>query len=179
MGAASTNLHPVVGQCPSLNPLRSDFVQQSFDPSKLDGFWYEHAFIDIAQLGASCQTLNSTYDSASGKISMDFRVKYIGELIPFTINEVYTPVLAKVPGQYIKQANMPGGSLLQLPTVVVDVNDGGDDKYDAMTLYSCLDRIGPISDPWGNHIDELVFATRQPTIDGATLDAMKEKARQI
>ena len=61
----------------------------SFDPARLTGFWYEHAYIDIAQVGSSCQTLNSTYDAASGLISMPFAVKY--GPIPFTIVELYTP----------------------------------------------------------------------------------------
>jgi hypothetical protein len=75
--------------CPDITKFRSKAVAASFDPERLTGFWYEHAYIDIAQVGSSCQTLNSTYDAASGLISMPFAVKY--GPIPFTIVELYTP----------------------------------------------------------------------------------------
>ena len=75
--------------CPDITKFRSKTMAASFDPARLTGFWYEHAYIDIAQVGASCQTLNSTYDAASGLISMPFAVKY--GPIPFTIVELYTP----------------------------------------------------------------------------------------
>ena len=75
--------------CPDITKFRSKTMAASFDPARLTGFWYEHAYIDIAQVGSSCQTLNSTYDAASGLISMPFAVKY--GPIPFTIVELYTP----------------------------------------------------------------------------------------
>ena len=41
--------------CPSdITSYRTDAVVNSFDPAMLDGVWYEHAFIDAAQIGASC-----------------------------------------------------------------------------------------------------------------------------
>ena len=51
-------------------------------------------------------------------------------------------------GGYTKHAAMPGGSLLQLPTVVVDVTD------EAITLFACVDV------PLVGHVPELVVATR-------------------
>ena len=43
------------GKCPAdMTVFRSDKVVNSFDPAMMDGLWYEHAFIDIAQVGASC-----------------------------------------------------------------------------------------------------------------------------
>ena len=140
--------------CPAdLTALRSDFVASSFTPDMLDGFWYEHAFIDVAQVGASCQTLNATHDAA-GAVSMDFKVRY--GPIPFTIVELYTPQNASVPGWFIKNAQMPGGKLLNLPTVAVDVHTYGGE--DTMTLYSC---IAPLH---AAQVNELVFASRSPTL---------------
>ena len=80
------------------------------------GLWYESAFIDIAQIGASCQTLNTTYNETSGRLTMPFAVKY--GPIPFTIVELYDPQSEK--GMYLKHVNMPGGKLLKLDTVIVD-----------------------------------------------------------
>lgn len=46
--------------CPDLAALRSSRVASNFDAADLTGYWYEQAFIDPAQLAASCQTLNTT-----------------------------------------------------------------------------------------------------------------------
>ena len=153
--------------CPAdLPALRSASVASGFTADMLDGFWYEHAFIDVAQVGASCQTLNSTHDAA-GAVSMDFKVRYT--IVPFTIVEVYTPLNASVRGWFNKNAQMPGGKLLNLPTVVVDVKTYG--GVDTMTLFSC---IAPLH---AAEVTELVFASRSPTIDDTTLASMKDAAR--
>jgi hypothetical protein len=147
-------------KCPDITAFRSDRVQKSFDPVShslsrhftqssllllqklLDGFWFEHAFIDIAQEGASCQTLNSTFNPTTDKISMAFKVDYA--FVPFTIIENYAPK-GNVTGYYTKKAQMPGSALLTLPTVVVDViPSSSGDKYDAMTLYSCIDPLNAV-----------------------------------
>ena len=67
-------------------------------------------------MGAACQTLNSTR-AASGIVSMDFSVRY--GPISYALVEVYTP--HGRPGLYTKHAKLPGGRLLRLRTVVVDV----------------------------------------------------------
>jgi hypothetical protein len=135
--------------CPALAPLRSAHVNgTSFAPTELSGFWYEAAYIDVAQIGATCQTLNFTVGGgASGGglgLSAKFRVKY-GPL-PFTITEVYKP--SGFQGGYSKHAAMPGGQLLVLPTVVVDVTPK------TLILFSC------VSVPFVGHVSELVVATR-------------------
>merc|ERR1711988_934197 len=114
--------------CPDLESMRSESVISHFDPAQLTGFWYEQAFMDIAQVGASCPTLNSTR-TESDVVSMDLKVKY--GFIPFTITELYTP--EGTPGIYNKNAKMPGGGLLNLATVVVDVQPA------YMILFSCID----------------------------------------
>ena len=66
-------------KCPDITTQRSEFVKNQFDASLLVGLWYEHMYIDIAQLGASCERLNATYNDATGVVTSDFIVKY-GEL---------------------------------------------------------------------------------------------------
>ncbi|GMI36965.1 hypothetical protein TrRE_jg7148 [Triparma retinervis] len=141
------------GACPDLPSMRSDFIKSTFDPTKLAGFFTEQAYSDIAQVGSSCQTLNVT-SAPSGLLSMDFSVKY-GPL-PFTITEVYTPEVVDPPspGLFEKNADVPGGKFLKLPTVLVDVAE----DYSAMTIYSCLE-VG------GQAVRELVIATREEEAD--------------
>merc|ERR1712216_1063110 len=102
-------------KCPDLSPFRSAHVKDAFNPNELAGFWYEQAYIDVAQVGASCPTLNSTVATdGSGEVSMDFKVKY--GPVPFTITEVYTPTAkdAAHAGLYMKNAKGfgPGSKLL-------------------------------------------------------------------
>ena len=68
----------VDGSCPALPGLRTNTVSESFDPAGLAGLWYEWAYADVAQVGASCQTLNSTLPDTHGVINMAFRVDYAG-----------------------------------------------------------------------------------------------------
>ena len=111
------------------------------------------ACLDIAQVGASCPTFNNTHDEAAGVISMALSVKYT--VVPFTITEVYTPYNATTRGWFAKRAQMPGGKLLTLPTVVVDAT------ADTMTLYTCINPLHAAQ------VNELVFASRSRTINSA------------
>ena len=123
----NVTLPPSRPLCSTLLELcRSGTVASSFDPAKLNGMWYEQAYTDIAQVGASCQTLNSTFvqppnpaSSNDGNVVMAFKVNY-GK-IPFTITELYTQNQPPVNGFYTKTAEMPGGKFLKLSTVFVDV----------------------------------------------------------
>lgn len=156
----------VAAKCPSLPDQRSEFVKTKFNPALLTGVWYEHRYIDIAQIGAECQILNGTYEANS--LAMDFAVKYDG--IPFTIVELYNET--KIPGYYIKRAKMPGSKLLEFPTVIVDVKapaDGTD--YTRLTMSSCVMKLDlPIT--------ELVFATRVKNESQAIIEEMEAVARK-
>eukprot|EP00946_MAST-07B_sp_MAST-7B-sp1_P004500 g4500.t1 len=161
----------LAGSCPDLSSYRSDNVLGHFDPSRLEGLWYESAFIDIAQVGASCQTLNASYDAGSGRLTMPFSVKY--GALPFTIVEIYNPENAT--GMYLKHVNMPGGKLLQLDTVMVDVTaPNATAPYETLTMVSCVDVLGIPT-------KEVVFAMRVPLDAGnhALLDKMKTTARRL
>ena len=76
---------------------------------------------------------------------------------------------ATVVGLYSKYLNA-ASSLLRLPTVVVDVQDNGEDAYQLMTEFTCEATTGVI---------ELRFSARTPEIDDATLEAMKEVAKSV
>jgi len=140
--------------CPDLLPYRSSSVQKFFDPSNLVGFWYEQAYADLAQIGASCPTLNFTLNSSTGRLDCDFKVKY--SIVPFTIKELYFPVNATELGHYTKQADMPGGKLLKLDTVWVDFTVDSNGLYDTCIIYSCVVKV-----------IEVIIATREkyPTND--------------
>ena len=142
--------------CPDLDSFRTPSIAAGFDPHTIDGFWYEQAYSDPAQVGSTCQTLNSTA-SADGSFSMAFRVLYIGKHIPFTINEAYTPT-GKGPGLFSKRAEMPGGKLLELATVVVATEP-------SLILFSCL------KEPLIPAVTEIVIATRDKQVDDAVVQA--------
>ena len=164
-------LSAVEGGCPNLSSYRSDNILSGFDPERLTGLWYESAFIDIAQVGASCQMLNATYDPESGRITNPFSVKY-GPL-PFTIVELYDPLNAT--GMYLKHVNMPGGKLLKLETVMVDATaPNATTPYETLTMISCVDVAGI-------EVQEVIFAMRAPLDSGnhATLEKMESTAKAL
>lgn len=65
----------VCAVCPALPPLRTPSVASGFNTTRLVGFWYEWAFEDPAQVGATCQTLNAT-QQPGGVVDMAFAVHY-------------------------------------------------------------------------------------------------------
>ena len=166
----TTLLATTVAACPDLTKYRSSNVLKSFEPSRMTGLWYESAFIDIAQVGATCQTLNTTYNETSGRMTMPFAVKY--GPIPFTIVELYDPQNEK--GMYLKHVNMPGGKLLQLNTVIVDATAKDDTSpYDTVTMISCVSV--------GISVNEVIFAQRVPLDETnlPTLRTMETVARGL
>lgn len=173
-------------KCPDLTAYRSDRVLAGFDEHALTGMWYEQAYIDVAQVGASCQTMNGTKDAGTnGGVTFEFAfVAYYPVLGPFTLHEQLTPRNGDdgnvAAGYYTKVAKMPLniGKLLTIPTVFVDVTrgnatraDGSVVPYETMTQYSCLDVLGAVP------IKELVFATRAKEPDAGVLAAMYASAK--
>jgi hypothetical protein len=144
----------------------------TFDPTRMDGIWYEAAYQDPAQIGSRCQTLNSSFDKENGVITIPFSVDY--GPIPFSIVEVYQPT--SVVGLYGKSAvppfSKPGSAAtLTLPTVFVDVTaPSPSSPYDTMTLYSCLEVDG-------HAVTELIFATRDKDVSDDSLAAMEAAAK--
>merc|ERR1711871_58450 len=162
---AATAAVASAASCPDLPSLRSDYVKASFNASMLLGFWHEQAYIDIAQVGASCPTLNATFQGPT--LDMAFKVDY--GPVPFTIIEEYFST--NVTGYFIKQAKMPGAGLLKLPTAIVDVTLSSDrTQYETMILYSCTTKLGQM-------IPELIFASRQESYSRADLTKLEDTAR--
>merc|ERR1719461_2133849 len=147
--------------CGDILSYRSDEVKQNFNPIFLEGFYYEQVYSDIAQVGADCQTLNVTTDGTT--LSMDFSVKY--GPIPFTIVEVYLEVDSSEKGYFNKNAKMPGGKLLTLPSVFVHVEGGSSRGYDAMVIYSCLSLAR-------QKVQEVIIATKEVEVPQERLKSL-------
>ena len=149
--------------CPPLEPLRSPRVAaSSFSTANLMGVWYEAAYHDLAQAGARCQQLNTSI-TASG-FDVNFRARY--GPAPFSLTERYTRE-GSAAGVFIKRATLPGGTLVRLPTVVVDV------LPHALTLFSCTDEL-----PGHSTVSELVVATKHSG-DDASANALQALARAL
>lgn len=150
-------------------------VALNFDPAKMEGLWYEHGYSDPAQVGASCQTLNGTYDEASGTLNTDFSVDYQGGHLPFTIKEHYVPHNLTDPSMkavYRKSVsapfNIPGGSLVGLTTSMVKTELSSDrSRYESVVMYSCL-----------LFVNELVIATRSPIISDSEYQSMVDDLKK-
>lgn len=142
--------------------LRYADVANNFDPIKMEGLWYEHAYADPAQIGSSCQTLNVTYDQTTGTLDTDFSVKYGSK--PFTIVENNVPQAQKAVYRKSVTApyHIPGGSLIGLKTSIVRADLSVDkSRYDLVVMYSCL-----------LFVNELVIATRNPVIEDSAFTAL-------
>ena len=142
--------------CPDLPSLRSSFVLNSFNVSKISGLWYEIAFQDLAQVGATCQVLINDVPSnatrRSDGFAQQFKVLYPPSLVPFILNSVYTPVAANVTNNTVAlydrtfaginlTSSVRGGFVL--PSVIVDLRlDPTSGEYVAMTDYMCLSFLG-------------------------------------
>lgn len=157
--------------CPDVSKFRTSNVLDSYDPKKMTGIWYEQAYQDLAQAGARCPVLNTTYDGNSGVMLTAFEVDY-GK-IPFTIIEQYAPVNNTVNnnGLYHKTAKMPGGKFLEFATSVVDVVLSPDNStYDAYIMYSCLNKIV--------EVQELQIITRSKNVSDAVINLYISNAQK-
>eukprot|EP00435_Cladocopium_sp_Y103_P032301 s1778_g8.t1 len=102
---------------------------------------FTKSFHDFAQVGSRCQRFH--FRTVSDSIESNFSVIY-GASIPFFIREHYRPPPAPthMPGIFAKSVSIPGGipggSLLQLPSAIVDVAMTADGEAEALIIYSCL-----------------------------------------
>jgi len=161
---ASMFLASALASCPDLLGLRSQFVLDNFDAHKLEGLMYEQSYADVAQVGAKCQTLNTTVLPNGIDFNVDFKVDY--GPIPFTIVEQYTN--NGTMAYYNKNAKEPGGKLLTIQTVVVDVVESADkSRYDSVSLYSCISV--------GVSVTEAVIATRTKIMDPTDVKVLEDK----
>jgi len=161
-----------MGACPDVKKLRSTRVSEDFDPSKVQGLWYQPLYQDLAQIGASCPRLDVSFSQATGVLTAPFSVKYWNR--PFSITELYTPKAER--GHYIKTVQapggLPGGNLIPIDVAVVDVSASlSDNRYETMILYGCAQLLVPII--------EIQFFTRSPDFNATMLESMKSKARSL
>merc|ERR1711871_339558 len=151
--------------CPDLKSVRTDFVTDSPNATMMQGLWYEIGYYDIAQSGASCQTFTNT--ASDDGFEQLFKTAY-GPL-PFQQTYVYKQDTADL-GVYTKY--LKGTSwLLQLPTVVVDVEMSADGaSYESLTEYTCKQ-----TTPFSVAV-ELRFSSRVQSTTSDDLERMKAKA---
>ena len=168
--AADNGVSGDLAKCPDMAQFRTSRISSegAFKPELLSGLWYEQAYIDFAQIGASCPTMTGNYTNSTGVLTMDFAVRY-GKL-PFSILELYTPINQDEPGVYRKRVKMPGSKLTQLDCAFVDATMGSDGMYDTMSIYCCLDILG-------KQIYEINFATRAETVQQSVIQSMEDVAR--
>jgi hypothetical protein len=174
-------------------------------------------FVDLVstQVLARCQRLSvarDAIDSRTGAFNATFSVLYLDNEIPFSLLEVYEP--ATDPnvistrrangsrGLYVKHVDLPFGSLVHIPTVVVEAfvwnetsqepvfetpetrqtNRGSGSNsherkqlppYNALVLNGCLDVLGELP------VRELIFATRSRAPDADLLAFLEKRARAL
>ena len=116
-------------KCPDLHQFRTATVTDGFEPAALAGKWYEVAYEDIAQVGAECQTAENEMTDTG--FEQHFKAKYIDKILPFSQTYEYhanNMTDYREAGMYTKW--LKGASaLLQLPTVIVDVQAAADDEH--------------------------------------------------
>ena len=131
-------LSSVFGECPNAADLRTEYVKNYFNATLLDGFWYEVAFQDIAQIGESCQCYNKSLDdSMGGSISEQFGFTY---KTARSMTLLYTST--DLTAVYTKATTF--APEFAIPYVVVDVSVEKDGQYSTITEYSCT-TVGPIT----------------------------------
>lgn len=144
--------------CPKdMSSLRSSYVANSYDATKLSGFFYEVAYEDIMQKGETCQCFNETI--VENGISEEFGFTYKN---PGSSSVFFEKT--DVPGMYMKYM---GSSDTALPTVVVDVTVNADGMYETITEYTChADGAGPA-------YEEIKIGARTPTVSTEVMDSIK------
>jgi hypothetical protein len=168
--------------CAPIDRFRSAYVVSKFDGAGVEGLWYENAFEDLAQIGASCQTFNKTLLPDGKSVLEDFDVFY-GEL-PFKLPLVFN---ASVPGpngtwtseRGVFSRSVEGlGSLISFPSVVVDVDEGTPPKgwvgpyYTALIEYLCLEVLGIT-------YEEIRVSTRVPSPPDSYVSELEQRARAL
>lgn len=164
----STAVKNTQTNCPLLANMRTAHVRNnSFDLTSVNGFWYENAFVDVAQVGARCQKINNTVDSS--QITQNLHVLY--DKLPFQQTYIYAPekdsngtLIKGLFSKYLKD----GKYLLRLPTVIIDASILGN-KADTMIEYTCTMKAGL-------EVEELRFLSRHDTMLPSTLEQMKSIA---
>merc|ERR1712127_245969 len=150
--------------CPDLAAFRSTNVLSFYSTDMIAGHWYENAYQDIAQSGASCQNYENSPDPLGFKQA--FHAKY--SLVPFSQTYIYEQLEGEdVKGMYVKYVE-GNKDLLSLPTVVVDFTVDDEGNYQTMTEYTCTVKVGVAT-------TELRFSSRDQAFSDDLLIQLKRK----
>ena len=155
--------------CPEPASLRAPSVlDAAFNASRLEGDWYENAYFDPAQAGATCPTFSNAR-ARGGGLRQRFACRY--GRVPFGI--VYE--LAPTPDAGVFAKHVPGtGWLLTLPTTVVDARAragaAAGAPYALVTEYACVVEAGVT-------VEEFRVSSRGATVDAPTLEDALATAR--
>jgi hypothetical protein len=122
-------------KCPSADHLQSPFVKESFNQSKMDGFWYELAMKDCTQPRmCSCQTSNKQNDGDT--LHDEFSLECAGD----TYFANLTFALQPTPGVLHATWNsiIPLVDRIIWPNMVVDVEEDDEGNYEWMIEFQCI-----------------------------------------
>lgn len=151
-------------ECPDLKSMK---FEGALDMSKSSGHWYEVAYRDVAQIGASCQQNNNTFEEDTGNVKQSFSTKY--GPVPFKQTYVYEPVEDES-GLYTKYLQ-GARALLTLPTAILDVvQDDQTGEYSILTEYTCKSVAGVVK------ATEFRISARTKTISNETMTRIKQLA---
>eukprot|EP00929_Paragymnodinium_shiwhaense_P041272 TRINITY_DN21458_c0_g1_i1.p1 TRINITY_DN21458_c0_g1~~TRINITY_DN21458_c0_g1_i1.p1 ORF type:complete len:234 (+),score=30.15 TRINITY_DN21458_c0_g1_i1:69-704(+) len=148
---------------------RTQDVIDNWEPEKVLGLWFVHAYKDPAQIGASCQTMTFTKQDDT-ELLTNFSVFYGSS--PFTIVEHYG--LEKPKATFRKTVTppvpIPFEKLIGLPTSIVYTGDSSTSRYERLVLYSCY---------LSGLVTELNLLTRTPTLSDEDYKAMSDAAASV
>ena len=128
------------------------------------GRWYETAYNDIGQVGASCQYA----DNAANAKGYEQNFRAIYSFVPYDEVDEYENTTPAVKGMYVKHKKGLK-VLLTIPMTVVDFGLGPDGYYDHLIEYACVTKVGV-------PVIELRFSSRSSNVTPEVIEVMKKTA---
>lgn len=152
----SSLFHAVSASCPDLASLRSSLISTNYTAQLIEGFWYEVAYQDLAQVGETCQYYDKTLASNKIDLTEKFGFTYSS---PRHMNLYYAAT--DVLGFYNKHTGTSEILKAQddgdIPIVIMDALLNSDGSYRAVSEYACF-QVGPIV------YQEIRVGSRTPTL---------------
>jgi hypothetical protein len=117
--------------------LRSNLISTNYTAKLMEGFWYEVAYQDLAQVGETCQYYDKSFASNNIDLVEKFGFTYSS---PRHMNLYYAAT--DVPGFYNKHTGTSETLKTQdagdIPIVVLDALLSSDGSYRAVSEYACF-----------------------------------------
>jgi hypothetical protein len=167
LGVLGQSLNSFNESCPqSLSIYQSNLVKTSFNPLKLEGFWYELAYHDVAQVKETCQYVTRSCDS----LGMDevFGFQYpqrAGQL-----NLRYDNGAG--PGLFTRYIDSPLVRNFKFPSAVVDFTQAKNGDYNTISEYLCYSLNGLV-------YQEIRILSKSPTISQVELLALEANLKSL